>query len=506
MAVNQLKAGAVLSYVVIAANIIIGLVYTPYMLRMLGQAEYGIYSLAASIIAYLTVLDLGFGNAIVRYTAKFIAEDKREEQYKMFGLFLRLYSVIGVVALCLGLGLYFNVDRMFSETMSVGELDTMRTIMMLMSFNLAITFPLSIFGSIITAYQNFIFQKVVNIIRVILNPIVMVVLLTYGYKATAMVVVTTVFNVLTLSINAFYCFNKLKIKFIYGSIDYSFLKEVSIYSLWIFLNAIMDRIYWSTGQFILGIYRGAESVAIYALAIQLKTMFFMFSTAISGVFLPKVTAMITNGASRQEVSNLFVRTGRIQYAVMSLILGGFIVLGRQFIEIWAGEGYDQTYVITLLLFIPALIPLIQNLGITILQARNQMKFRSITYLAISISSVFLAIPLAQLYGGIGCAVATSAALTLGQGIIMNIYYRRKIKLDIIKFWSEILKMSVAPAVIVIISYNVLQNYTIDSIFSFVVAALVFSACFIIPFWFISLNKSERDLIIAPVNKIMHRGR
>ena len=499
---NQLKAGAFLSYVVIAVNILIGLVYTPYMLRMLGQAEYGIYSLAASVIAYLTVLDLGFGNAIVRYTAKFIAEGKREEQYKMFGMFLKLYTGIGAVALLIGLGLYFNVDRMFSDTMNSEQLDTMRMIMMLMSFNLAVTFPLSIFGSIITAYENFVFQKVVNIVRILLNPLVMVVLLALGYKAVAMVVVTTLFNLATLSINAFYCFNKLKIRFTFGSFDTKFLKEVSIYSLWIFFNAIMDRIYWSTGQFILGIYRGAESVAIYAVAIQLKTMFFMFSTAISGVFLPKVTAMITKGCSNEQMSDLFIRTGRIQYAVMSLILSGFIIFGTPFIRLWAGEGYDEAYTITLLLFIPSLIPLIQNLGITILQAQNRMKFRSVLYLVISVSSVFLAIPLAQMYGGIGCAIATSAALTLGQGIVMNIYYQRNIKINIIRFWGEIIKMSIVPAIVVLLSHFAMEYYfTVDSFYSLLGLIALFGVVYLIPFWLLSLNKSERDLVLVPLKKI-----
>ena len=66
MAVNQLKAGAILSYVSIGLNNIVGLIYTPFMLRMLGQNEYGLYSLVASVVAYLTVLDLGFAYALVR--------------------------------------------------------------------------------------------------------------------------------------------------------------------------------------------------------------------------------------------------------------------------------------------------------------------------------------------------------------------------------------------------------------------------------------------------------
>lgn len=62
---SQLKADALLSYVVLALQNLVGLLYTPFMLRMMGKSEYGLYSIAASIVAYLTVLDLGFGNAIV---------------------------------------------------------------------------------------------------------------------------------------------------------------------------------------------------------------------------------------------------------------------------------------------------------------------------------------------------------------------------------------------------------------------------------------------------------
>ena len=77
---NEIKLGAILSYVILGLELIVGLVYTPILTKMLGQAEYGLYSLAASIIAYLTVLDLGFGNAIIRYTAKYRAEGKVREQ------------------------------------------------------------------------------------------------------------------------------------------------------------------------------------------------------------------------------------------------------------------------------------------------------------------------------------------------------------------------------------------------------------------------------------------
>lgn len=193
MSVNQLKTGAFLSYVSIALNMVIGLLYTPYMLHMLGQSEFGLYSLAASLIAYLTVLDLGFGNAIVRYTAKFQAEGKNDELEQMFGMFFLLYIGIGIIALIAGLFLFDNVENIFSAKMSLEEVRKMRIMLGLMTFNLAFTFPMSIWGSIMTAYERFVFQRIVSIVRSVLNPIIMVALLTIGYKAIAMVIVTTLF-------------------------------------------------------------------------------------------------------------------------------------------------------------------------------------------------------------------------------------------------------------------------------------------------------------------------
>nr|WP_321399028.1 oligosaccharide flippase family protein [uncultured Desulfobacter sp.] len=499
--ISQLKAGAFLSYAVLCLNTLVGLLYTPYMLRMMGKSEYGLFSLVASVIAYLTILDLGFGNAIIRYTAKFRVENKTKEQSEMFGMFLILYSFIAVIAVLIGFVLWININTLFGKTMTYSEIIRTRVMLLLMIFNLAITFPFSIFQSIIIAYENFIFQKMVVIIRIFLNTGVMIILLHWGYRAVAMVLVLTIFNMITLLINYFYCKSRLNIKIVFGHFQWCFLKEITSYSCYIFLNAIMDRIYWSTGQFVLGAVSGTTSVAVYAVAIQLQQMYMQFSTAISGVFLPKVTTMVAKNKTGQEISELFIRTGRIQFCVMSFILSGFILFGKQFIGLWAGNGYSDAYIIALLFFIPLIVPLIQNLGITILQARNQLKFRSVLYVIIAICSLGLQIPLAKHYGGIGCAVAIATALTIGQVLVMNIYYHRNQGLNILSFWKEIGKMSVVPVGVSVIAFFVLKNFSLDTPFSLFLGMLFFTLLYVPLFWRFSMNKHEEDLITSPLKNI-----
>ena len=504
---NQLKAGAVLNYIIILLNTLVGLLYTPFMLRTLGQSEYGLYSLVASVISYLTILDLGLGNAVVRYTAKLRIEGKQSEQYEMFGMFFILYMIIGVIALGAGIVLYLNVDTLFGNTMSAAELDKARIMMILLVFNLAFTFPMSVFGSIITAYERFVFPRILNIVRILLNTVVMVFLLKMGYKAIAMVIVQTIFNVLTLLFNYIYCKKELHIKLYFRRFQWGFLKEVAIYSFWIFLNVIMDKVYWNTGQFVLGALIGTSAVAVFAIAIQLQNLYMQFSSAISTVFLPKVTSIITIDNDHKVISDLFIRTGRIQYIVMSLALSGFIVFGRQFIILWAGPEYEDAYIICLLFFISLLIPLIQNLGITILQARNQMKFRSLLYVGLAAIAFICQVIFARLWGAVGCAIAVSCALLIGQGLIMNFYYSRKQHIDIIRFWKEILKMSAVPLFMTVIASLLIRNIEVNNWMQWTSAVSVYVLLYLPIFWGISMNSSERDLISKPLRilfrKIQH---
>lgn len=199
--VNQLKAGAILSYISLFISNIVGILYTPIMLRLMGPSEYGLYSLVAAVVGYLTVLDMGLGNAIVRYIAKYRALNDKEGEYSLNGMFLCLYTFIGILAAGIGVILCLNVDNLFGNSLSVQELEKAKVMMALLVFNLSITFPLGIFGAIMNAYERFVFPKIVNIIRVLINPCIMLPLLLIGYRSVTMVLVTTLLNIICLLIN-----------------------------------------------------------------------------------------------------------------------------------------------------------------------------------------------------------------------------------------------------------------------------------------------------------------
>lgn len=504
MAINQVKAGAALNYVIIGLNILTGLLYTPYMLRCLGQNEYGLYSLVASVIAYLTLLDFGFGSAIVRYTAKIRATGTKKDEWELYGMFVSGYAIIGIVVTIAGLFLYFNVDRMFDQTMTPDELSRARIMMALLVANLAVTFPFSVFGSIITAYERFVFQRVLSIARILLSTVVLVAVLALGYKAIALVIVQTVFSVGTLLANLLYCRYRLHIKILFRRYNLALFKEIMIFSWWNFLGAIVDRIYWGSGQFILGIYCGTVAVAVFSVGIMLMNLYMSMSTSFNNVLLPRITVLATQKGKDEEISNLFIKTGRLQFCVLALILSGFIVFGQQFLHLWAGDGYSDTYTISLLFFVALVCPLIQNVGITILLARGQQKFRSLTYLFIALASLGAQIWATPRYGAVGCACAIAITLFIGQWLIMNVYYRIKQRLSIGIFWKQIASMSIIPLIITAIGYFATRHLAIDSWYTFSAGILVFLAVYLPFFWLFSMNNYERTSILSPIQAVVSR--
>ena len=139
--VNQLKIGVILSYVSMIVQNIIAIVYTPIMLRLLGQSEYGLYQLVASVVSYLGLLSFGFGSAYVRFYSRFKVKDDQKGIARLNGMFMTVFFVIGLISLIAGSVLVFNVDTIFSESLTISELNTARALMILMVINLAISFP-----------------------------------------------------------------------------------------------------------------------------------------------------------------------------------------------------------------------------------------------------------------------------------------------------------------------------------------------------------------------------
>ena len=201
MKINQLKAGALLSYVSMGLGYIISILYTPIMLRLLGQSEYGLYNLVSSVVSYLGLLNFGFGSAYMRYYSRYRVENDEENIAKLNGMFLTVFTIIGLVAMLAGMVLVLNTELIFGDKLTANELSKAKILMAIMVFNLSTSFPASVFNSYITANEQYVFQKIVQMIKTVLSPFIMLPVLLMGYKSIGMVVVTTILTITVEIVN-----------------------------------------------------------------------------------------------------------------------------------------------------------------------------------------------------------------------------------------------------------------------------------------------------------------
>jgi O-antigen/teichoic acid export membrane protein len=503
---NELKVGAVLSYVAIALQFVVGMVYTPIMLRLMGQAQFGLYSLVGSVVGYLGLVSFGFGGAYMRFYSRFRAAGDLEGVRGLNGLFLIVFSAMGLIAVAGGTLLGLNIGPLLGGQFSAGEVGTARVLVAILVLNLAITFPTSVFNSFVISHERFVFQKLLQIAGTIVSPLIVLPVLLLGYQSIGMAVATTALNVALAVRTMIYCRSALKMRFSFHGFDFALLREIAVFSGYVFISMVVDQVNWNVDKYIIGRFRGAIPVAIYGVAALFNMNYLAFSTAISSVFVPRINRMVASLSTNKELSELFTRVGRVQFLVLGLLLTGFVFFGRPFIELWAGKNYGEAYVMAILLMAPVTVPLIQNLGIEIQRAKNLHHFRSWVYLAGALGNILLSIPLTQRYGGIGAAAASGVALVICNGIIMNWYYQARVGLDVMDFWRQIGRVCVGmvPAVIA----GSIASYTLDlhNIVLLLMLGGIYVVVYIAGVWWLGMNDYERHLFGSPIKRVFARWR
>lgn len=496
------SVGAIISILNMVISVFIGMIYTSFASRTLGKSEYGVLTLSMSLIAYLSVFDMGFGNALVRYSSRIQSEGK--EVKNLYGMFLSLFSAISVIVIAVGAVMYSCLEGFYSSSFSPEEIALLKPIFLILLINTTLSFPASVFSSIVRANEKFIFSQVVSLLQYVLMHIANIVILLLGYHSIAIALSSLIFSLMVYTANILYCFLKLHVKFGFKKFEKSFYKEVLLYSFFIFINLLITQLYDNTDKILLSKIVGSASVAIYGIGVTFQVYFQNLSTSISGVFLPHISKLSAKKGTEGEISDLFINVGRIQAVLLLLIFTGFAVYGREFIYLWVGPDYKDAYAIALIIMAPALIPLTQNIGISVLQAYNRHRIRSIMFMAIAIINVVLSIPLAMKWGGIGAAIGTFIGTLLGQILFMNWYYYKKINLDIPKYWKQmcILVLKYIPVAAIF----ALSSYLIpDGSWKFLILKIAAGVIVSVPYIFtVILNKSEKAMLSGMVQKLKRR--
>ena len=504
MKVNQIKAGAMLSYVSMGLSTVISLVYTPIMLQRLGESEFGVYQAVLPIISYLNLLSFGLGSAYVRYYSRFRAAGDKKGCAKLNGMFLTTYLFLGMLVLVIGFGLSY-CDVIFGKKLTPDEIALAEKLLRIMTVNAALTFPISVFESHVTINERYLFQKVVAMGKQVLNPLIMIPLLIIGYRSVTLTIVSLIFTILSGILNISYCQRKLRMPFSFHGYDFGLLREMFGFTLYVFLGIVVDNFNWSIDRMLLTWLHGTTAVTVYVIASQLNTFYLAFGNAISNVMTPRVHRLVASNAPMRTLDALFTKVGRLQFILLAGIFLGFVAVGQSFVVLWGGgEMFAIDYWTTLLLFFSCLWTNVQTVGIEIQRAKNMHKFRSLTYLGVALGNMLISIPLCMKWEGLGAAIGTAVATFVGNVVLMNWYYHRRIGLNIPAFWRHIFHLMpsmVLPAAAAVL----LAIFTHPTTYwGLIPPGCAFVAIYALSLWLFGLNRYERGLITGPLRRLTRR--
>lgn len=502
--VSQKRLGIIISYITLILTSLAGVVFTPLLISSLGKAEYGLYQLVNSFAGYLVILNFGTGTIVTRYIAKYRNLNAEKEQQNFLSMSLIITAVLFCVVIFAGIALFLSIDILFKNSLSIDELLKAKQLFLLMLLNIALSFFINYFSGVITGYERFGVANSFKLVRIVFKYAILWFLLSLGFKSVALVSLDLTITIIMMMVESFYCFNNLKIKIKYHYFDKKLLTLVGTFSFAVFLQAIVNQVNQNIDRVILGAMTNTNVVAMYSISLVIYSMFNNITGVIGSVYIPQATKMVTEGASNEELTDLVIRPGRIQFIVGGAISAGFLLFGKNFIKIWVGDDFLGAYLPTLLLIIPSIVPMMQNVSNTILDALMKRLGRSLILIIMALINVLLTIILVNSIGYIGAAVATGISVIIGNIILMNIYYKRTFQLNVIRMFKQIFK-GILPSILATTIISMPLNFLLDdSILSFIIKGVVFVLVYLLFLIKVGFNQYEKKLFISPIKSLFNK--
>ena len=485
----QIKTGAILSYIALGLNVIIGLAFTPWVIKTIGTNDYGLYTLALSVIT-LFVFDFGLSTAVTRFTAKYLAENNTEQVNNVAGIIVKLYLYLDFIIFLILCAVWFFIPSIYSN-LTPTELESFKVVFIISAAFSVISFPFIPLNGFLTAFEDFIQLKLCDMIHKVLIVVFLTACLLSGLGLYALVSVYALSGLIVIFIKLYFLhrYTSLQINFSYS--DRTLLKEILQFSGWTTVCSICQRLIFNIAPTILAMFANAASVAVLGIAVTFERYTYTFANAINGLFLPKVTRIVHDNES--ELINLMIRVGRLQVFIVGFLIAIYIVLGKEFISLWVGDSFSQAFLCALLLIIPSFFQLPQEIGLTAIVVKNKVKLNAIVFIIMGVVNLLLMIPFAKYYGiiGIGWSIFISYMVrTLGLDWILS----KHLGLDIILFFKKtFLKQLIPISLSVMLGLSLSYFFDCKNWLSLIVAGVIFLALYFVLFYFISFNNYEKQL-------------
>ena len=489
-AYKQIRLGAILSYVSIAVNIFTGLLYTPWMVASIGKSQYGLYTLANSVIS-LFLVDFGLSSATGRYLSKYNAEGDRESAERFLGAVYKLYLLIDAAILVVLIAVFFLMDKIFVN-LTAEELEQFRVVYTISAVFSLVNFPFVTFNGILTAYEKFVPLKIADLLYRLVNVGFSAIVLLLDYGLYALVTVHAVAGLVMMVFKYIVIHRSISLKINFRGISDDLYKEIFRFSFWVTVSSLAARLVIGITPAILGVTADSEEIALFGVVTTIEGYSFVITSAIGGFFMTRISAALAKNDAEKTLNPLFLSVGKFQYLLLGIVIAGFAVNGKNFICLWMGDDYIESFFGIMLIIIPGLFCTPLQIASTMMTVMNKVRKMALVTVLTGIVNVCLAFPLSHRFGVIGACTSIAIAYMV-RNVVQTILYHRELPLDIPRFMKECyVKMSVPILVTVGIGLGVNRFIPDGGWGIFLIKAAVTVIIYALTTLCFALNKQERQ--------------
>lgn len=434
-------------YVTIFVDGLIGLVLLPYNVSHLGKSAYGLWALTTSVTWFFSVLDLGYGSALVKFIAQYRAWRDRAALNEILSTIAFVFAGLGVVCFLVALLLAWRIGSLFH--IEPGQVRTAQYLLLIIAVYLSVRFPLSIFGAVVYAFQRYYLNNAVSICTSLAVAAVNLAVLGAGHGLIALVASITAVRILSLSLfawNAYRAFPGLQIRPSY--FRRSRLHEVTGFSIYMFILDWSAKLNYSSDTVVIGAMLDTSAVAVYTVGLRLTQLTQQLTSQLNDALFPIVVD--SDAAQRRDrLQMVMVQGTKVSLAFAAPLCLGLIALCDSLVRSWVGPQFSGSVLPAQILLSVVLVRISASSANLILKGAGCHRLLTVTNASTAVVNLLLSIALARPLGLVGVALGTLIPVSVSAALVLYPAACRRVGIPIVRPLAQSIWPAVWPALAMI---------------------------------------------------------
>lgn len=433
---NKRGTGIAISYCSTIVNMVTGLVLSSFLLRTLGDTEYGLYQTIASFANYLVLLEFGTGTITTRNVAFFRDEHDERMFNRVLSTMLTITILFSALIAVVSAVFYVNIGVIYAKTMDAAQIQYAKRIFLFLVAHILLVFVTQTFDGFLLGMKQYTFTKIRSVINTLIRFGLLLLVIWFRRSALCIVIIDVSLNAIMLLITVFFSVRHYAIRYVPRETSKKILLNSLPLCFALLLQAIINQANNNVDKFVIGVMRSVQDVALYSVTQYFFSMFSTIMTIPIPMYLPEVVETVRSGAEGKALTDSMISPCRLGAIIGGTVLFGFISVGRPFISLAYGADKTDAWLYAVVIMLPMFINMTNAVVLNVLQAMNKLHVRSIVLSFTAGLNIVATVLLIRRIGIIGAVLATAASLLIGNILIMNLYYKKSLHLQILRLFSE----------------------------------------------------------------------